>query len=76
MSDQSLIAPRYHLAVLRLWEERSDGERLWRFSLEDARTSERHGFKNLESLMAFLENWTRDPAAGHSLRNNPDTLQP
>jgi len=27
----------------------------WRFSLEDAETGQRHGFPDLEALVAFLE---------------------
>ncbi|MBN1890058.1 MAG: hypothetical protein JW850_18825 [Thermoflexales bacterium] len=42
--------------MLRCWEERGErsetGTR--RFSLEDPRTGQRHGFASLEALAAFL----------------------
>lgn len=49
--------PGYHSYLLRFWEERSEQPVLtvWRFSLEDPLTSQRHGFANLEALMAWLQ---------------------
>jgi hypothetical protein len=47
---------QHYLAyMLRLWQVSSDGEPIWRASLESPHTGERHGFANLESLFAFLE---------------------
>jgi len=52
--------PRYLAYMLRLWQVRDNDELLWRASLEDARTGERHGFASLETLFAFLRERTRD----------------
>jgi hypothetical protein len=44
--------------MLRCRETSTSGAglgRLWRFSLEDARTGEKHAFADLHSLVAFLE---------------------
>jgi hypothetical protein len=54
---------RYRAYLLRLWQVvGDDGAPVWRASLEDARTSERHGFADLAHLCAFLEaqtaHWT------------------
>lgn len=45
---------RYIAYLLRLWQEQRNTELVWRFSLEDAHTSERHGFAELELLFTFL----------------------
>ena len=50
--------PRYGAYLLRYWEVRSGrpGQPgTWRFSLEAAGTEERHAFRDLEALVAFLE---------------------
>jgi hypothetical protein len=50
--------PRYGAYLLRYWEVRSDrpGQpSTWRFSLEEAGTGERRGFRELEALVAYLE---------------------
>lgn len=52
---------RYHLLILCLWQERGDtpqDRHTWRFSLEHPHTAERHGFKDLGELIAFLVHWT------------------
>ena len=49
--------PRYRSYVLTFWEEQSDApgaQVVWRFSLKDPRTSQRHGFTSLEEMIAFL----------------------
>lgn len=50
-------ALRYRSYLLRFWEERSaaTGSAIWRFSLDNPRTGERHGFATLAALIAFLE---------------------
>ena len=51
---------RYRAYLMRLWlAEGDDGHPVWRASLEDARSGERHGFANLAQLCAFLEQQTR-----------------
>jgi hypothetical protein len=49
---------RYLAYMLRLWQVSSDGEPIWRTSLESPHSGERHGFANLEMLFAFLEGQT------------------
>lgn len=48
--------PSYRSYVLRLWQERGGQSPLdvWRFSLEDPQTDQRHGFADLEALTAWL----------------------
>ena len=52
--------PRHEAFILRLWQDgrgREDDQPVWRLSLENPHTSERMGFKDLEALVAFLEQW-------------------
>jgi hypothetical protein len=49
---------RYFAYMLRLWQVSSDGEPIWRVSLESPHSGERHGFANPELLFAFLEEQT------------------
>ena len=50
---------RHHMAyLLRLWEVRNGDRRIWRASLQSPSTSERHAFRSLEALFAFLEDRT------------------
>ena len=44
----------YIAYLLRLWQIRSEGELVWRASLESPHTGERHGFANLTDLFTFL----------------------
>jgi hypothetical protein len=41
--------------LLRIWRAGNGNAPEWRCSLEDTRTRERHGFADLASLLAFLE---------------------
>lgn len=44
--------------VVMLWQERTSlpGEpAVWRFSLEDARTGQKHTFGSLDQMVAFLQ---------------------
>ena len=57
----------YHAYLLRCWQE-SDQAATWRFSLEGVHDHQRHGFADLESLLAFLQQLTetnRDSAVRH-----------
>jgi hypothetical protein len=48
---------RYEAYVLHCWEVRSalpSTEATWRFSFEDPRTGEKHGFADLEALLGYL----------------------
>jgi hypothetical protein len=44
--------------LLRLWQIRSEGELVWRASLESPHTGERQGFANLDDLFDFLQKQT------------------
>ena len=50
---------RYLSYILRCWQEQSvhagRETRVWRYSLEDPRTNERHGFATLEALLISLQ---------------------
>jgi len=48
----------YFAYMLRLWQVSSDGEPIWRVSLESPHTGERYGFANPELLFAFLQEQT------------------
>ena len=50
--------PGYLAYLLRLWRVNDDGKPVWRASLENPHTGERHGFASLERLFAFLEEKT------------------
>ncbi len=47
---------REHHYILCIWSD-SDGETVWRASLENLRTKEKFHFKNLEDLQTFLHPW-------------------
>lgn len=49
---------RYVSYLLRLWQTQSDGELVWRASLEDSHTGKRRGFASLADLFAYLEQET------------------
>lgn len=51
----------YRVYTLRLWVETTDDgatEGKWRYSLEDAQTRRRYGFRKLGQLVRFLESQT------------------
>ncbi len=49
------IGQRHHVSyLLRLWQVKSQGQLVWRASLQNPDTSERTGFANLNDLVAFL----------------------
>jgi hypothetical protein len=54
--------PGYLAYLLRLWRVNTDQGPVWRASVESPHTGERHGFANLELLLAFLEEKTRELA--------------
>lgn len=63
ISDQP---PVYRSYLLRVWEERGEQPvlRVWRFSLEDPLTGNRHGFANLTALTDWLTLELEKPAPG------------
>ena len=53
------IEQQHYLAyMLRLWQVSSDGEPVWRTSLESPHTGERKGFASLDDLFDFLRRRT------------------
>ena len=52
--QHSIEPARYHAFLLRLWQTGEGEAAVWRVLLEDPRTGERHGFADLDSLSAFL----------------------
>jgi hypothetical protein len=57
---------RYISYLLRLWQVKSEGELVWRASLESSRTGQRQGFASLEAMVTFLEQ-----AIGHGAPDAP-----
>ncbi len=51
----------YTSYLLRLWRVNNSGRPVWRASLENTRTGERHGFADPASLFAFLNQVTQPP---------------
>lgn len=51
--------------LLRMWLVKNQVHQVWRFSLENVQTGERHGFASLEALCEFLSNQI-DPALDSS----------
>jgi hypothetical protein len=61
--------PRYVSYLLRLWQTESEGQLVWRASLESPRTGARIGFLSLEGLYSFLE---QETAAVQGSSNDAD----
>ena len=59
--------PTYRAYLVRCWQERnsaSDGEPIWRFSLDASWYEERHGFASLQALMEHLQTDLMDQDTG------------
>ncbi len=52
----------YVAYLLRLWRSETDGEAVWRASIESPTTGERRGFANIDQLFEFLREETRGSA--------------
>jgi hypothetical protein len=65
---------RYQAYLLRLWQETSAGQPVWRISLEDPHTGVRQGFADLEQLFAFLMEQTKEADEGQSHRSPLSSL--
>ncbi len=57
--------------LLRLWLVEGNGP-VWRASLENPTTAERHGFATLDKLIAFLLAETRELAAEETWQREAD----
>jgi hypothetical protein len=66
MSDEQ----DYLAYLLRLWQITSDGNIVWRASVESPHTGERHGFADLQALFAFLEEKTGCPTRREAQAGN------
>ena len=56
--DRKGLPPRYHAYMLRMWEERSEGDAqraLWRFQVEDPHTGRRRSFDSFSTLFTYLQ---------------------
>jgi len=62
---------RYLAYLVRLWQTRSDGDQIWRASLERPDTGERLGFASLEDLIDFLLAQTRPPDESNDSKRGP-----
>jgi hypothetical protein len=51
----------YHAYLLRCWQESGANHHtsVWRFSLEGVQDNQRHGFADLQALLAFLQQITQ-----------------
>jgi hypothetical protein len=55
MSDDK---SRYLAFLVRMWQSSDESEPIWRASVDNPHTAERHYFADLEALFAFLEEQT------------------
>ncbi len=62
--------PRYFAYLLRLWQVATNGEVVWRVSIEDPHTGERRGFANLDRLFEFLAERTYETNRDEIQANN------
>ncbi len=65
-------SPMYHHFVLLVWEEcDSQGRHVtWRLSLQDAQKEVRIGFKNVDELKTYLEDWMKNSSVNISPKEN------
>ena len=72
MTQPNDPAPRYQSYLLRCWEARSqhpDQPTTWRYSLTDPQTEQKHGFANLEELVAFLQTELLEGREGREIKD-------
>ncbi|MFL5732852.1 MAG: hypothetical protein ACJ78Q_06590 [Chloroflexia bacterium] len=63
MNTEQGKQPDYLSYLMRVWRPPAESDRTWRASLEEPHTQEVHGFKDLQSLFAFLLAQTGQQAA-------------
>lgn len=63
---------RYFAFMLRLWQVCTNNQVVWRVSIEDPHTGERHGFADLDRLFEFLEDQTRSSTCCTRLASRDD----
>lgn len=64
---------RYLSYLLRLWQIESEGELVWRASLDSSQTGRRRGFAGLAEMCAFLERKVGGAQDAPSLPEAPST---
>ena len=65
----SKAQPGYRSYFLRLWEAYTEGELVWRASLESPHSRQRRGFASLADLFAFLESEVGDTVQSQAAPN-------
>lgn len=58
MFEKHLETRGYRAYLVRMWPVCSDGQTIWRASVEDAHSGERRAFADLAQLFIFLEETT------------------
>lgn len=64
---------RYITYLVRLWPTGTAEQRCWHVLLENPRTGERHVFRDIPALCAFLEERTRRPLPGYDESADPNS---
>ena len=52
---------RYHSFLVRMWASETNGELVWRVSMENSETGEKHIFASFGDMLNFLEELTLAP---------------
>ncbi len=58
--------PTYHAFLIRLWQE---GDTIWRATLEDPHTGQRHAFADVDSLLMYIRHQV-EPAPTSTLKDS------
>ena len=66
----------YIAYLLRLWQANNSGQIIWRASLENSHTGERHAFATLDALFTFLGAETKAVTVQGGPDANADQVQP
>ena len=64
----------YHAIVIRVWREAGGSEPIWRFTLSQSATNERHGFTNRQALITQLEMILGDIMGNERQLPHPEAL--
>ena len=56
---------RYLAYMVRLWSVHDNGDLVWRASVENAHTGERHAFADLAGLFDFMRAAVEQPGTRH-----------
>ena len=61
--------------LLRMWRSGESEQAAWRASLENPMTGQRHGFRTLADLFAFLEKMSQSENDQEPIRNGKAKLE-